>query len=58
MKREDLTEKLLDIKRENGARAIGHQKDLVGEIDRLVDVMGDHEGGLTRLEADAPHLVL
>ena len=43
---------------QHGTGAVGHQENLVGEIDRLVDVVGDHEHGLAGLEADAPHLVL
>ena len=40
------------------AGAVGHQENLVGEIDRLIDVMGDHERGLPGLQANAAHLVL
>ena len=40
------------------AGAIGHQENLVGEIDRLIDVVGDHERGLAGLQANAAHLVL
>ena len=43
---------------QNSAGAVGHQKDFVGEIDRLVDVVGDHERGLPGGKANAAHLVL
>ena len=43
---------------QHGARAVGHQENLVGEINRLIDVMGDHERGLSGLETNAAHLVL
>ncbi len=38
--------------------AVGHQKDAVGQEHRLVDIMGDHEGGLAGLCADIEKLVL
>ena len=40
------------------ARTVGHQKNLVGEIDRFIDVMGDHERGLSGLQTNPAHLVL
>ncbi len=43
---------------QHSAGPVGHQENLVGEIDRLIDVMGDHEGGLSGFETDAAHLVL
>ena len=53
-----LRQRVLDDLGEHRARAVGHQHDAVGEIDRLVDVVGDHEHGLAGLLADAAHLVL
>ncbi len=43
---------------QHGAGAVGHQENLVGEIDRFIDVMGDHERGLSGLQTNPPHLVL
>ena len=43
---------------QHGARTVGHQENLVGEIDCFIHIMGDHEGGLSGLQADAAHLVL
>ncbi len=43
---------------QHGTRAVGHQENPVGEIDRLVDVVGDHEGGLPGLKTNAADLVL
>ena len=40
------------------AGAVGHEENLVGEIDRLIHVVGDHERGLPGLQTNAPHLVL
>ena len=40
------------------AGTVGHQKNPVGEIDRLIDVMGDHERGLSGLQANPADLVL
>ena len=40
------------------ARAVGHQENLVGEIDRFIHVMGDHKGSLPGFETNAAHLVL
>lgn len=51
-------QRVLDDLRQHGAGAVGHQKNLVGKIHRLVDVMGDHEGGLAGLQRHTPHLVL
>src|SRR5215469_14475499 len=51
-------QRILDDLGEYGVWAVGHQYHAVGEIDRLVDIVGDHEHGLAGLEADAPHLVL
>ena len=41
-----------------GVRAVAHQQDLVGQQDRLVDVVGDHEHGLVRGLHDLQKLVL
>ena len=51
-------QRVLDDLGQHRARAVGHQHDAVGEIDRLVDVMRDHEHGLSGLDADAADLVL
>ena len=40
------------------ARAIAHQQDAVGQQDRFVDIVGDHEHGLIRGRADSHQLVL
>ena len=40
------------------AGAVGHEENLVGEVDRLIHVVGDHERGLPGLQKNAPHLVL
>jgi hypothetical protein len=39
-------------------RTVCHEKDLVGEQQGFVDIVGDHEGGLARLGADGDDLVL
>ncbi len=44
--------------RQHRAGAVGHQEDLVGEVNRLIDVMRDHERGLAGLKADAADFVL
>ena len=51
-------QRVVDDFREHCAGAVGHEHDFVGEIDRLVDVMRDHEHGLPGGGADAAHLVL
>jgi hypothetical protein len=53
-----LGQRVLDDLGQHGVGAVGHQHDAVGEIDRLVDVVGDHEHGLPGGGADAAHLVL
>jgi len=53
-----LGQRVLDDLRKHGVGTVGHQHDAVGQIDRLVDVVGNHEDGLAGLQADAPHLVL
>src|ERR1700737_472867 len=39
-------------------RSISHQHDAVSKINRLVNIMGDHEHGLTGFQADAPNFIL
>ena len=40
------------------ARTLGHHHDAVGQVDRLVDLMGDEQHGLLRLLPDAQQLDL
>ena len=44
--------------RDPRVRAVGHQQDAVGEQDRLIHVVRDHERGLPRVRHQAQHLVL
>mmetsp|Transcript_27893 Transcript_27893/g.52174 ORF Transcript_27893/g.52174 Transcript_27893/m.52174 type:complete len:340 (+) Transcript_27893:987-2006(+) len=48
----------LDRFRDAGEGTVGHQQDPVGQQDRLVDVMGDHEHGLFRAAPDLEQLFL
>ena len=51
-------EGILDDLGQHRARTVGHQHDLVGEIDRLIHVMRDHEDGLPGFLTDAADFIL
>src|SRR5262249_60985167 len=53
-----LGQRIFDDLGEHSVGSVGHQHHAIGEIDRLVDVMGDHEHGLPGLDTDAAHLIL
>ena len=53
-----LRQRIFHDLRQHRTGAVGHQENFVGEIDRFIDVMGDHERALPGLKADAADLVL
>ena len=51
-------QRIFDDFRHHGTRTICHQHDAVGQINRFIDIMRDHEGGLACLQTDAAYFVL
>src|SRR5436309_597888 len=47
-----LGQRVLDDLGQHGVGPVGHQQHAVGQVDRLVDVVGDHEHGLPGLQAN------
>ena len=43
---------------DGGGGTVGHQHDAIGEQQRFIDVVGDHEHGLVRFGAELNQLVL
>ena len=53
-----LRQRIFHDLRQHRTGAVSYQENLVGEIDRFIDVMGDHERTLPGLKANAADLVL